>query len=330
MTETPQSPHLPILLLNGPNLNTLGTRQPEVYGTDTLADVVELAERTAAELGFGVRALQTNHEGEMIDAIHEAVGKISGIVINPAGWTHTSVALADALVIPDVPIMEVHISNAQTGEVPAAFVCVADRVGHRRRLRHPRLRVRGQTPGRARRLAGSAAPVQVRGAWPSSSAGTRRLRSLIVPAPTVRRAKLLAIVTGLLGLVLALATPLMPVKQTSAEIDWPAQTGPVTSVSAPLTAYVPVTMSATIPCAAIDHLGPDGTVLLSTTPKDAEKSAQRGLIVRKTGSSNGTSVEVVIRNVPIVAATVAQMRARIAAPSPSGPPPTRSAPSSSA
>lgn len=102
----------------------------------------------------------------------------------------------------------------------------------------------------------------------------------------------------------------MPVKQTSAEIDWPAQTGPVTSVSAPLTAYVPVTMSATIPCAAIDHLGPDGTVLLSTTPKDAEKSAQRGLIVRKTGSSNGTSVEVVIRNVPIVAATVAQMRAQ--------------------
>ncbi len=116
MTETPDSPRLPILLLNGPNLNTLGTRQPEVYGTDTLADVVELAERTAAELGFGVRALQTNHEGEMIDAIHEAVGKISGIVINPAGWTHTSVALADALVIPDVPIMEVHISNVHKRE----------------------------------------------------------------------------------------------------------------------------------------------------------------------------------------------------------------------
>ncbi|GAB04507.1 type II 3-dehydroquinate dehydratase [Gordonia amarae] len=116
MTETPDSPRLPILLLNGPNLNTLGMRQPEVYGTDTLADVVELAERAAAELGFGVRALQTNHEGEMIDAIHEAVGKISGIVINPAGWTHTSVALADALVIPDVPIMEVHISNVHKRE----------------------------------------------------------------------------------------------------------------------------------------------------------------------------------------------------------------------
>lgn len=116
MTETSDSPRLPILLLNGPNLNTLGMRQPEVYGTDTLADVIELAERTAAELGFGVRALQTNHEGEMIDAIHEAIGKISGIVINPAGWTHTSVALADALVIPDVPIMEVHISNVHKRE----------------------------------------------------------------------------------------------------------------------------------------------------------------------------------------------------------------------
>ncbi|MFT4125581.1 MAG: type II 3-dehydroquinate dehydratase [Gordonia sp. (in: high G+C Gram-positive bacteria)] len=106
----------PILLLNGPNLNTLGLRQPEVYGRATLADVVDLAERTAAELGFGLRAAQTNHEGEMIDWIHKAVGKICGIVINPAGWTHTSVALADALVIPDVPILEVHISNVHQRE----------------------------------------------------------------------------------------------------------------------------------------------------------------------------------------------------------------------
>lgn len=107
---------LPILLLNGPNLNTLGTRQPEVYGSDTLADVVDLAERTAAELGFGLRAAQTNHEGQMIDWIHESVRQISGIVINPAGWTHTSVALADALVIPGAPIMEVHISNVAARE----------------------------------------------------------------------------------------------------------------------------------------------------------------------------------------------------------------------
>ncbi|MFW0786227.1 type II 3-dehydroquinate dehydratase [Gordonia sp. CPCC 206044] len=107
---------LPILLLNGPNLNTLGVRQPEVYGTDTLADVVELAEQTASELGFGLRAAQTNHEGQMIDWIHEARGHVSGIVINPAGWTHTSVALADALVVPEVPIMEVHISNVHKRE----------------------------------------------------------------------------------------------------------------------------------------------------------------------------------------------------------------------
>ena len=107
---------LPILLLNGPNLNMLGVRQPEVYGSATLADVVDLVERTAADLGFGVRALQTNHEGEMIDAIHAARGEISGIVVNPGGWTHTSVALADALVIPEVPIIEVHVSNVHARE----------------------------------------------------------------------------------------------------------------------------------------------------------------------------------------------------------------------
>ncbi|MGB6244557.1 type II 3-dehydroquinate dehydratase [Gordonia sp. (in: high G+C Gram-positive bacteria)] len=107
---------LPILLLNGPNLNTLGIRQPEVYGADTLDDVVVLAERTAAEAGLTVRSLQTNHEGVMIDAIHAARGEVSGIVINPGGWTHTSVALRDALVIPEVPIIEVHISNVHARE----------------------------------------------------------------------------------------------------------------------------------------------------------------------------------------------------------------------
>ncbi len=114
-TESGGDP-LPILLLNGPNLNTLGVRQPEVYGSDTLADVVALAERVASELGFGLRAAQTNHEGQMIDWIHEARGQISGIVINPAGWTHTSVALADALVVPEVPVLEVHISNVHKRE----------------------------------------------------------------------------------------------------------------------------------------------------------------------------------------------------------------------
>ncbi|EGD54078.1 type II 3-dehydroquinate dehydratase [Gordonia neofelifaecis] len=112
----PETAALPILLLNGPNLNMLGVRQPEVYGADTLDDVVDLATRTAADYGLAVRAMQTNHEGEMIDAIQAARGEISGIVINPGGWTHTSVALADALVVPEVPIVEVHISNVHARE----------------------------------------------------------------------------------------------------------------------------------------------------------------------------------------------------------------------
>lgn len=112
---TPVEP-LPILLLNGPNLNALGIRQPEVYGTATLDDVVERVTAVAAGLGYGVRALQTNHEGEMLDAIAAARGQISGIVINPAAWTHTSVALIDALVLPEVPIIEVHISNVHARE----------------------------------------------------------------------------------------------------------------------------------------------------------------------------------------------------------------------
>ncbi|MBM7368222.1 type II 3-dehydroquinate dehydratase [Gordonia hydrophobica] len=114
--STTDAPALPILLLNGPNLNTLGIRQPQVYGSDTLDDVVALVETTAAECGLTVQSLQTNHEGVLIDAIHGARGTVSGIVINPGGWTHTSVALADALVVPEVPIMEVHISNVHARE----------------------------------------------------------------------------------------------------------------------------------------------------------------------------------------------------------------------
>ncbi|GAA3036345.1 type II 3-dehydroquinate dehydratase [Gordonia defluvii] len=107
---------LPLLLLNGPNLNTLGLRQPDVYGSATLAEVVRDCERLAAELGFGLRAAQTNHEGEMIDWLHAARGQVGGIIINPGAWSHTSIALADALVIPEVPIVEVHISNIHQRE----------------------------------------------------------------------------------------------------------------------------------------------------------------------------------------------------------------------
>ncbi|MFC9893440.1 type II 3-dehydroquinate dehydratase [Nocardia sp. NPDC127579] len=106
----------PILVLNGPNLNMLGTRQPEVYGADTLADVIALCERTAARFGREISAFQSNSEGALIDRIHRARGVESAIVINPGGLTHTSVALRDALVIPEVPIVEVHISNVHARE----------------------------------------------------------------------------------------------------------------------------------------------------------------------------------------------------------------------
>lgn len=110
------SEKLPVLLLNGPNLNTLGTRQPEIYGSESLDDVVALATATAAEQGFAVDARQTNHEGEMLEWIQQSRGQVSGIVINPGAWTHTSIALRDALVIPEVPVIEVHISNVHSRE----------------------------------------------------------------------------------------------------------------------------------------------------------------------------------------------------------------------
>ncbi|WP_040839118.1 type II 3-dehydroquinate dehydratase [Nocardia brevicatena] len=106
----------PILVLNGPNLNMLGTRQPQVYGSETLNDVIELCRRTAAAHGREITDFQSNSEGELIDRIHRARGAESAIVINPGGLTHTSVALRDALVIPEVPIVEVHISNVHARE----------------------------------------------------------------------------------------------------------------------------------------------------------------------------------------------------------------------
>ncbi len=100
-----------LLLLNGPNLNLLGTRQPEVYGTETLDDVVALVTQTAAQQGFEVESLQSNHEGVLIDAIHDARATAAGIIINPGGFTHTSVALRDALTGVALPFAEIHISD---------------------------------------------------------------------------------------------------------------------------------------------------------------------------------------------------------------------------
>ncbi|GLS81129.1 type II 3-dehydroquinate dehydratase [Paracoccus marinus] len=105
-----------ILVLNGPNLNLLGQRQPEVYGRETLADVERACTALADELGVAVEFRQSNHEGQLIDWIHAARGTAAGIVVNPAAYTHTSVALLDALSAFDGPVIEVHISNIHKRE----------------------------------------------------------------------------------------------------------------------------------------------------------------------------------------------------------------------
>jgi 3-dehydroquinate dehydratase-2 len=102
--------------VNGPNLNLLGTREPDVYGRETLADVEQLVARTAAASGFEVRAVQSNHEGVLIDAIHAARADCAAIVINPGGLTHTSIVLRDALTAVSLPVAEVHVSDVYARE----------------------------------------------------------------------------------------------------------------------------------------------------------------------------------------------------------------------
>ena len=104
-----------IFILNGPNLNLLGKRQPEIYGRDTLADV-EANCREFLSDGFEVRLLQSNHEGQIVDWIHEARESACGIVINPGAYSHTSVAILDALNTFEGPVVEVHISNIHRRE----------------------------------------------------------------------------------------------------------------------------------------------------------------------------------------------------------------------
>lgn len=115
---TAQEQQLTLSVLNGPNLNRLGKRQPEVYGASTLADVEALIAEEAARLGVAVEFFQSNHEGEMLDRIHAAADQGHAVIINPGGWTHTSVALRDALaeVADGKGFVEVHISNVHARE----------------------------------------------------------------------------------------------------------------------------------------------------------------------------------------------------------------------
>ena len=106
----------PIYVLNGPNLNLLGVREPEIYGHDTLGDIQARCERRAASLGHEIVFRQTNHEGELIDWVQEAREKACALVINPAGYGHTSVALLDALNTLQAPIVECHLSNPAARE----------------------------------------------------------------------------------------------------------------------------------------------------------------------------------------------------------------------
>lgn len=105
-----------ILVINGPNLNMLGIREPGIYGKSSFADLLRLLEDTAVELNIEIEQYQSNHEGDLVDKIQWAYGKMDGIVINPAAYTHTSVAILDALKAVSIPAVEVHISDVDSRE----------------------------------------------------------------------------------------------------------------------------------------------------------------------------------------------------------------------
>ena len=124
-----------ILVLNGPNLNMLGIREPAIYGRETYEDVCKKINAFAEKLGVDVEIFQSNHEGALVDKIQEAYGKFDGIVINPAAYTHTSVAILDALKAVSIPAVEVHISDVNAREKfrmvsYAGMACEKSVVGH--------------------------------------------------------------------------------------------------------------------------------------------------------------------------------------------------------
>ena len=105
-----------ILVINGPNINMLGIREPKVYGKQSFSDLLALIDQTAREEGLDIEQFQSNHEGCIVDIIQESYGKVDGIVINPAAYTHTSVAILDALKAVSIPAVEVHISDVDSRE----------------------------------------------------------------------------------------------------------------------------------------------------------------------------------------------------------------------
>lgn len=105
-----------VLVLHGPNLNLLGTREPRIYGTLTQDEIVTIAAEAAAPHGIEIELLQSNHEGVLIDALHAAPGQYAGVILNPSALTHTSVALGDAVGAITVPVVEVHLSNVHARE----------------------------------------------------------------------------------------------------------------------------------------------------------------------------------------------------------------------
>lgn len=105
-----------ILVINGPNINFLGIREPDIYGKNTFRDLLQFLDKTAQELDLEIEQYQSNHEGDLVDKIQWAYGKVDGIVINPAAYTHTSVAILDALKAVGLPAVEVHISDVDSRE----------------------------------------------------------------------------------------------------------------------------------------------------------------------------------------------------------------------
>lgn len=115
-----------ILVIHGPNLNLLGSREKEIYGTLSLVDINERLKELASNHGFDLEAVQSNHEGEIVDIIQKSRGKIDALIINPAAYTHTSIAIRDALLTLDIPVVEVHLSNIYGREEFRSHSLIAD------------------------------------------------------------------------------------------------------------------------------------------------------------------------------------------------------------